>query len=817
MKKVVLCYALILSALQIQAQTISGSVYSSADSSAIPGVNVTVVGTYSGNFTDSKGAFKINYGKSDSVKLKFTSIGYEDLEAIAVAGEKKLLHIYLSNAKYQKDEAVVVSTRADRTTATAYSDVNLETIKMRNFGQDIPYVLELEPSVVTTSDAGAGVGYTGIRIRGTDPTRINVTLNGIPINDSESHGVFWVNMPDLASSLDNIQVQRGVGTSSNGAAAFGASLNMQTNSLRKKWYVDLTNGYGSFNTWRHTIAGGTGLIADKFTIDGRLSRISSDGYIDRASSSLWSWYGSAAYHGKKTLIRFNILGGRETTYQAWYGTPKARIKGDTSELRQYIYRNYLSQAEAENLLNSDRRYNYYTYENEVDHYQQDHYQLIISHEFDEKWNFNLNGHYTRGKGYYEQQKLKQDLSDYGMDPIVQGTDTISVSDIIRRRWLDNHFYGFTFSVNYRSGKRFFATFGGGWNQYLGKHYGEVIDTEYSDYKGISHRYYEDDAKKNDINFYVKATYFVHPKVNLFLDLQHRTIEYRFVGPEADIFDRIEWKEQLINWHFFNPKFGINYNVNSRNRVYTSIAMANREPARKDLVESTQLTRPKHETLYDWEFGFERRSRTYSVGLNAFWMIYQNQLVPTGAINDVGAYTSQNVDWSDRYGLEFTASWNIIKKLNLSGNFTWSQSKIWDFTEYFDDYDNGGQVEIHHGLTDIAFSPQYVAAASITYEPIKNLRASFITKYVGEQFLDNTSNRDRMLDDYVVNNIRINYSLSWKFFKEIGVGVQLNNIFNKLYSSNGYTYSYLFEEKVTTENFYYPQAGFNFMTMLTLKF
>ncbi len=790
MKRQLFIAALCLCASQIQAQSISGTVYSASDSAAIPGVNVTVSGTYSGTFTDTEGKFHIRYGKADSVKLNLSFIGFDNREIAVVAGQKKLHQIYLTATSYEKDAVVVSSTRANRNTATAYTDVDLETIETQNFSQDIPVLLELEPSVVSTSDAGAGVGYTGIRIRGTDPTRINVTLNGIPINDSESHGVFWVNMPDLASSLDNIQVQRGVGTSSNGAGAFGASINMQTNTVRKKWYAELVNGYGSFNTWRHSVSAGSGLIANKFTIDARFSRISSDGYIDRATSSLWSWYASAAYHGKKTMIRFNAIGGRERTYQSWWGTPQ-------------------------DSLETNRTYNYYNYENEVDDYGQDHYQLIIAHEFDRNWNFNLNGHYTRGKGYFEQLREKDDLSDYGLENVIIGNDTITTSDIIRRRWLDNHFYGFTFAVNY-TGKKLNATFGGGWNQYLGKHFGEAIDSEFTEYEELSQRYYEDDARKNDISVYIRANYQFHPKVNLFVDLQHRTIEYNFVGPEADLFGRIKTTEQSINWHFFNPKVGFNFDLNSRNRVYTSLAMGNREPARKDIVEATQLSRPKHETLYDWELGYERKSRSYSVGLNAFWMVYQNQLVPTGQVNDVGAYTSQNVDWSDRYGLELMWSVNILKNLNLAGNFTWSQSKIWDFTEYVDDYDNGGQVEINHGLTDIAFSPNYIVAANLTYEPIKNLRASFITKYVGEQFLDNTSNRDRMLNDYVTNNLRLSYNFHWKFFKEIGIGVQLNNIFNQFYESNGYTFSYIYGGESTTENYYYPQAGFNFMTMLTLK-
>ncbi|HAP68877.1 MAG TPA: TonB-dependent receptor [Flavobacteriales bacterium] len=800
----------------MQAQTISGNVYSASDSTAIPGVNVTVSGTYSGTFTNADGKFDIRYGKADSVKLDLTFIGFNNREIAVVAGQDKLYNVYLTPTSYEKDAVVVNATRANRNTATAYTDVDLETIERRNFGQDIPVLLELEPSVVSTSDAGAGVGYTGIRIRGTDPTRINVTLNGIPINDSESHGVFWVNMPDLASSLDNIQVQRGVGTSSNGSAAFGGSINMQTNKFRKKWYVETTNGYGSFNTWRHSVSAGSGLIANKFTVDARFSRISSDGYVDRATSSLWSWYASAAYHGKKTMLRFNVLGGRERTYQSWYGTPESRINGNQEEMQAFIDRNFLSEPDANNLLNSGRTYNFYTYENQVDNYGQDHYQLIFAHEFDRNWNININGHYTRGKGYFEQFRGEDDLADYGLENVIAGTDTITTADLVRRRWLDNHFYGATFSMNY-TGKKVQATLGGGWNNYIGDHFGEVIQTEFTEYEELQERYYFDAARKTDISVYLRANYQVHSKVNLFADLQLRSIDYSFEGPEADIFGRVSIIQQRLNWLFFNPKAGINYELNSSNRIYSSIAVGNREPARVDIVDATQVSRPESERMYDWELGYERKHRIYSFGVNAYWMIYQNQLVLSGRVNDVGAYIRENVDQSYRLGVEVMTSINILKNLSLNANFTWSRNRILNFAEYVDDYDNGGQQVIEHGETEISFSPNYVANAVLTYRPIKNLDIAFITQYVGEQFLDNTSNRDRMLNDYVTNNFRVHYNNKWKFFKEIGVGVQLNNIFNQLYESNGYTFSYIAGGESITENFYYPQAGFNFMTMLTLKF
>jgi iron complex outermembrane receptor protein len=784
--------ALCLCALQMQAQVISGNVSAASDSMAIPGVNVMVKGTYSGTFTDMNGDFNLNYGKPDSVTLVFSAVGFEAKELGVNPIDSSSHLVRLEGASYQQDEVVLTASRASRNTATAYSNVDLQKIEARNFGQDLPYVLEMEPSVVVTSDAGAGVGYSGIRVRGTDPTRINVTINGIPVNDSESHGVWWVNMPDLASSVDNIQLQRGVGTSGNGAAAFGASINIQTAALNKKPYATISNGYGSFNTWKHTVAAGSGLLANRFSLDARLSKVSSDGYIDRATSDLKSFYVSGAFHGNKSLLRVNIFSGVEETYQAWYGV-------------------------TQDSLATNRTFNPYTYENEVDHYQQDHYQLMFSQELSSKWNLNVNGHYTRGRGYFEQFREDDDLADYNLDDVMVGGDTITSSDFVRRRWLDNHFYGFTFGLNYSNMRQFSATIGGGWNQYLGDHYGEVIWSEYASNSEIRHRYYDNSAKKNDMNLYGKVNYFVHPKLSLFADIQFRRIDYTYEGPFQKEDSTLRTSQQTVRWMFFNPKAGINYEINSKNRVYASFAVANREPARKDLVESSQVSRPLHETLYDTEVGYQRATRRYQFGANLYWMNYKNQLVLSGRINDVGAYINQNVDMSDRYGVEFYWGWNIVKNLQWSANFTYSQNKIKNFVEYYDDYDNGGQVEIEHGTTDISFSPDFIAGSELVYEPVKNLKFALITKYVGEQFLDNTSSTNRKLNDYLLNNIRIGYSFNWKFFKEIQIGLLMNNIFDQKYESNGYTYSFLAGGETTTANFYYPQAGFNVMSNLTVKF
>jgi iron complex outermembrane recepter protein len=802
--------------LTSMAQSIQGTV-SNPDGTPEPGVNVVVEGTYSGTFTDANGEFRLRTNAKDSVTLRFSAIGLRAEQLRVLPSDPAPVSIVMQRVEHQLDEVITRATRADRTTATTYSELDRKEIEKRSFGQDMPFILDQEPNVVVNSDAGAGVGYTGIRIRGSDPTRINVTINGIPINDSESHGTFWVNMPDIASSTDNIQIQRGVGTSTNGAAAFGASINMQTSTLKRDPYATITNGFGSFNTWRHTLEAGTGLIADRFSVDARLSKIASDGYIDRATSDLKSFYVSGAYHGKKSLLRLNVFSGKERTYQAWYGTPESRISGNVDAMNAFIDRNGLSPEQADNLLNSGRTYNFYTYENEVDDYQQDHYQLLFSHEIMRGWDLNIAGHYTRGRGFFEQFRNRDRLSNYNIDPIIIGGDTITRTDLVRRRWLDNHFYGTTFSLDYTRLKRFSATFGGGWNQYIGDHFGELIWMRVAGTTDLGDRYYENQAVKNDLHFYLKANYVIAKGLNAFVDLQYRRIDYRFDGPVALDGQPITVLNQDINWNFFNPKAGLNYDIDSRNRVYASFAVANREPVRDDLTESSPESRPRHEQLYNTEVGYQRQGDRYRLGANVYWMHYIDQLVLTGQVNDVGGYTRQNVPLSDRYGLEIYGSWDIVRRLTWNANASFSQNKIREFTEAIDDFDNGGQVLVVHRNTDIAFSPNIVLSSELAYNPISTLNIAFITKYVGEQYLDNTSNKDRTLSPWLVNNVRLSYEFKFKPFKGIALAVQLNNITNELYEANGYTFSYIAGGETVTENFFYPQAGFNFMTMLTVKF
>lgn len=765
---------------------ISGTV--SDESQTLAGANVAIKNTYKATTTNANGNYILNNLKPGEYTIIVSFIGYEAKEITIQLTANFEQNITLNKRTVVSDEVVVSATRAAKTTATTYSEVSKEEIAKNNLGQDIPFLLQQTPSVIVTSDAGAGVGYTSINIRGSDATRINVTVNGIPVNDSESHGTWWVNTPDLASSVENIQVQRGVGTSTNGAAAFGASINVQTAQLNVKPYAEISNSYGSFNTWKHTIKAGSGLLADHFTVDARLSKISSDGYMDRASSDLKSYYLSAAYYGKNTMLRFVNFSGKEKTYQSWYGVPQ-------------------------DSLATNRTYNYYTYENETDNYQQDHYQLLFSQEFSRAWRMNAALHYTKGRGYYEQYRAGDSFSDYGLQNVVIGSDTIISSDFIRQRWLDNNFYGVTYSFEYNSGKRFSAILGGAANKYEGGHFGTIIWAQYTSNAAINHKYYDDNANKTDVNAYFKANYRIGKKLNAFIDLQYRNIQYSFIGFN----NLLQNVEQQAMFNFFNPKAGLVYEINGSQHIYASYSRGNREPVRDDFTQSTPDSRPKHETLNNIEAGYKLNGKNFKFGITYYLMAYQNQLVLTGQINDVGAYTRTNIDNSYRTGIEPEFEVRIAKIITVGGNFTYSMNKIKTFTEFVDDYDSGVQQTIEHKNTDIAFSPNIISSGTIGVQPIKNLNISFISKYVGKQYLDNTSDNSRSIAAYFTENVRINYLIKTKVVREIGISLLLNNVFNTMYEANGYTFSYVYGGEKTTENYYYPMAGFNFLAGVNLKF
>ena len=700
------------------------------------------------------------------------------------------------------DEVSVNAIRAKTNTPIAFTNLNKQQIEKSNLGQDLPFLISSTPSVVTTSDAGAGIGYTGFRIRGTDPSRINVTINGIPLNDSESQGVWWVNMPDFASSLENIQIQRGVGTSTNGAAAFGASINLQTIGLNTKAYAITNNSVGSYNTLKNNIEFGSGLIDNKFTFDARLSRISSDGYIDRATSDLKSLYVQGTYFDDNSTLKGIIFSGNERTYQAWNGVP-------------LIY------------LDSNRTFNSYTYENEVDNYAQTHYQLHYSKNLNQKTILNIAGHFTHGEGYYEQEKLNQNLLDYNLSNIILTNDTITSTDLIRRKWLNNDFGGITFSVKHVK-ENLNLIFGGAANKYSGQHYGNIIWAEYASNGNYNHEYYRNIATKFDNNIYLKSNYKASNNTSVFLDLQLRSLNYEFNG--SDISGDIDRQE--VNLEFFNPKFGLSHYLNKNQLFYASYAVANKEPNRADYVESSPNSRPVHETLFDTEIGYKYQDKWLMFNLNFYYMDYDNQLIKTGEINDVGYFTSKNVKNSFRKGVEIESSYILNNKLSVSGNLTISENKLDTLIQYVDNWDTGDQNQVVHENTDLAFSPNLTWAANINYKYNKNTNFLLNTKYVGDQYIDNTSSEKRMLESYMISNFQIDYHFKSSIFTKAKISFLVNNLFDIEYVNNAWIYRYISDssdpreyDDYTTQGDgniydmagYFPQATRNYLLGLTLGF
>jgi iron complex outermembrane recepter protein len=794
--------------------TIKGKVMDAKDQQPMPGATVRITNSFNAVNTDAGGLFVFKGQKKGEIILEVSFLGYENAVLKINAIKDTVLTIQLISKAFLADEVIIKGLRAQENSPTTFSQLDNKQIEQKNLGQDLNYLLNQTPSVVVTSDAGAGVGYTGLRIRGTDATRINVTINGIPVNDAESQGTYWVDLPDIASSVDNIQIQRGVGTSTNGAGAFGGSLNIQTNKLNEIAYATLNSSVGSFNTVKNSVSFGTGLIDKKWTFDARMSKLNSNGYIDRAFSDLKSFYVSGGYYGKKSILKLIIFSGTERTYQAWYGVPEARLNNDTTGMQQLLMNGSVSQEQYDNMINSNSRtFNIYSYNNQTDNYQQDYYQLHYSYELTKKLNINAALHYTKGAGYYEEYKNDQSFSDYGLLNVMLAADTITSTNLIRQRWLDNDFYGVTYSVNYDDRKKVQFTLGGAANQYKGDHFGNIIWAQYASNSTIDGKYYDDKADKNDVNVFAKCNYNLHKKINLYADMQYRTVYYSFLGYN----DQLENVQQTANLGFFNPKAGLTFTLNANNTLYASYAVANKEPNRDDYVQSTPQSRPKSENLQNVEAGFVHKAKNWMVSANYFYMYYKNQLVLTGQINDVGSYNRTNIDKSYRSGIEVQAAVKPFKNLEVSGNISLSKNIILDYTEYIDNWDDWSQSPSYLGNTDLSFSPSVVAGTNVNYSPIKNVNISWLTKYVGKQYMDNSSNPNRMLKPWFVNDLQLEYSIKPKFVKEISFNLLLNNIFNRLYESNGWTYSYIYGAKSYTENWYYPQAGRNYLFGVSVKF
>lgn len=699
--------------------------------------------------------------------------------------------------------------RAGSTTPVAQSTMNAEQIRMVNSGRDIPFVLSSLPSVVSTSDAGTGIGYTSIRIRGTDATRINVTANGVPVNDAESHSLYWVNMPDFASSAGDIQVQRGAGTSTNGAGAFGGSIALTTRPLSESSSAALQLGYGSYNTRRATLSLSSGLMSDHWIVDARLSRICSDGYVRRASVDLGSYFAQAGYYNGATMIKFVTFGGREQTYHAWNGIDKATLESD---------RRYNPCGEIEDADGNVTGF----YDDQIDLYRQIHYQLLFSQLLSSRWSMNVTLHATDGYGYYEEYKNSRKLVEYGLQPFAVDGNSVSRSNLIRRKIMDNIFYGGVFSFNY-SADNLKLSVGGAANRYSGDHCGQVRWVQnYIGSLDANSEYYRNRGIKTDANLYAKLDWHILPQLWLYADAQYRFVDYSIEG-DNDKFDSSKGANQYLNvdrkFHFFNPKAGLYYRLGDRNTLYASVAVAHKEPTRNNFTDAKSDRAPLSERLIDFEVGWNLRSRVLDAGVNLYYMHYRNQLILTGEVNEIGEALASNVSESYRAGVELTASLHIARGLDWNANLTLSRNRIVDYTEYVDSYDddwNYSQITNNLGNTDISFSPSLTACSVVSYR-IAHFDAALQTNYVSRQYLTNSSSKALSLDPYCTTNLTAHYRFDCNRMRKLSVGVALNNIFSAKYCSNGWGYSW-YEQGVRYDSAgYFPQAPCNFMVMMDLEF
>ena len=693
------------------------------------------------------------------------------------------------------DEVLVKSIRVDTDSPITHSNVDKEELAKTNLGQDIPVLLNYLPSVVTTSDAGAGIGYTYIRVRGSDASRVNITINGIPYNDSESQGTFWVNMPDFASSIENLQLQRGVGTSTNGSGSFGASLNILSDGISENAFSEIGIAGGSFNSQKYNVKFSTGLLNEHFEVSGRLSKITSDGYIDRASSDLKSYFLQGAFINDNTLIKALVFGGKEKTYQAWYGIDSETLENDRTYNPAGIY--------------TDDDGNVKFYDNETDNYSQDHYQLFWNQKINNNWTTNLGLNYTYGRGYYEQYKEGEDFVFYNFEPIEIGGEVINTTDLIRRRWLDNDFYVINANANYKEDNLEVST-GIFYSHYDGDHFGEVIWAKYASNSEIRDRYYEGNGTKNEFTVFAKTTYKFNKKWSVYGDLQGRFLTYKTSGLTSDRVP-LEVNEK---YNFFNPKTGLTYELSNKNQLYVSYGRAHREPRRADFENG--ITKP--EKLDDYELGWRFKAQKNTINTNIYFMNYKDQLVLTGAIDDTGAPLRATSGKSYRLGLEIDATFLICDNFRILPNLAISSNKNLDFVSPID-----GEL-VNLGTTNLSFSPNIVAGNKFEYEPITNLQLGLYTKYVGEQYMGNVDSHVSKLDAYFINDFNVSYTIdNIPFLREIVVTGLVNNILNVKYVSNGYYYTY--DDTWTDPNAittiegtgYYPQATINFLIGATVKF
>jgi Outer membrane receptor proteins, mostly Fe transport len=805
-------FLFILSAANIIAQhSLRGKVIDE-NGSAIADATVQISNQNLARISDAEGNFEFSgIPFSKAFSLKVSIIGYET--TIAKASTENFNVIKLKKKEYAIDEVTVVSLRATDRSPVTYTNVNKDELQRVNLGQDISWLLAQTPAFVATSESGTGVGNTGFRIRGTDFNRINVTVNGVPLNEAESHAVYFVNMPDFVSSVSSVQIQRGAGTSTNGAAAFGANVNIQTEKFNPKAYAEVSSSYGSFNTNKNTLRLGTGLLNDMFAIDARLSSITSDGYVDRATANMQSYYFSAGYYGENSSLKFLTFGGREKTGLSYNGVDSEIMKTN---------RTYNDLGE---FVGNDGETKYY--DNETDNYNQTHYQLHFVQQFNKELNLSATAHYTRGLGFYENYKANARYTDYMITPDTINGVAQSRTDIVRQKLLDNHFYGVNAALNYETNK-WRASVGGAVNHYNNYHFGKVIGVRNAQNLDRSKLWYENTTNKTDANIYAKLNAQMIENLYGYVDLQYRFIHFAMDGRD-DTYDK-DNKEMhdittTVPFHFFNPKFGATYNINSQNSVYASFSVANREPNRDNYTERGKDTPdPLHETLYDTELGYHFKSENFTGSANLYYMKYKNQLILTGKVSDIGEPLTSNIPDSYRTGLELVVGWKITNWLKWSGNATFSSNKILNFVEEdVEMYDNDNDwnfVGLHRdslGTTDIAYSPNVLVGSVFTFN-YKNFEAGLLSNFVGRQYFDNTSNKNRSIDPYFVNNLSLKYTFKPKKISGIDLQLLVNNLFNAQYSNNAYTwYSCYFGNERHNEIRFFPQAGINFLAGITFRF
>lgn len=770
---------------------------------------VVIENTMQGSTTNLEGTFNLKNLKQGKYTVVVTFIGYEkkSIEVNLVKDEE--INISLNPSSIMGEEIIVNATRASNRMPIAHSTLNKEDIKSSNSGFDIPYLLEMIPSVVAVSEGGTGVGNTSFRIRGSDMSRINISVNGIPLNDPESQAVFFVNMPDFTNSVDNIQVQRGVGTSTNGSAAFGASVNFQTSTLTSEPFTNIDLMVGTFGTWKTSAKVGTGLINDKFSFEGRFSQLNSDGYIKRGSSNDRSMFITGAWHTAKSLLRFNLIHGEEHTGITWEGNPGSMLTVD----RRYN--------PAGEFTDSDGNTQYYA--DQKDNYVQTHYQLMYNYQLSIPLKLSTAFFWTQGAGYYEEYKVDKKFSKYGLAPAIFGLDTIRKTDFITQKWLDNDFYGSTASLNFRKGF-IDATLGGGWNRYNGNHFGKVLWSQVNAGIPKNFEWYNNTAVKTDYNIFGKSTFQITDQFNIYGDLQFRSINYDLAGPDDDLANM----DQSQKWNFFNPKFGTIVKISSQQEVFASFGVGHREPSRADIKDAMKYgsnNTPRAERLFDYEMGYTLKMSALAFNLNLYYMDYKDQLVLTGKLSDVGYALMTNVDKSYRAGIELNAGLKPLSWLQWNINTTLSKNRIMNFVEYVDLYDNSsdfnfvGQQENRLGDTPISFSPSIIGSSQLTMTPCKNFNVSVISKYVGAQYFDNTGSEARRLDSYFVNNLKIDYSFKLKSIKSLSLQFIVNNLLNLKYEANAWIYRAQFQNDGSEyrEDGFFPQAGINFMARVGVEF